>query len=131
VLNYFIRASFDPNSHAVVIDQKEEQNKEIGGWEDKNPAISIKDYDLNHVTLQTQNPIGGLLLLRDTYYPGWKAFVDNTETKILRANYVQRAVYIPEGEHIVQFQYQPFSYKLGLFLTLSAILILFVLWKKN
>lgn len=136
VLNHFIEERFDPRYHAILAPSSEFKgrdleskalNQSIGFGTERTSAqenIHILAYGLTRVTLQTQYPSEGLLLLRDTYYPGWKAFVDDVETKILQANFIQRAIYVPKGEHLLQFRYEPFSYKLGLFLTLSAILVL-------
>ncbi len=58
-----------------------------------------------------------MLFLSDTYYPGWKAFVDGAEQPIYRADFVLRAVSVPSGVHTVRFVYDPLSWKLGLALS--------------
>jgi uncharacterized membrane protein YfhO len=54
-----------------------------------------------------------MLFLSDTYYPGWKAYVDGKETKIYRADYTFRAIYVLGGSHKVEFIYSPLSFKMG------------------
>jgi len=66
----------------------------------------------------------GLLVLTDTWYPGWVADVDGVEVPILRADYGFRAVALPAGTHRVQFRYAPRSLRIGLGITLAAALIL-------
>ena len=34
--------------------------------------------------------------------------------ELLRANYLMRAVFVPAGEHLVEFRYDPLSFKLGI-----------------
>lgn len=67
----------------------------------------------------------GLLFVSDSYYPGWKAFVDDRETRIYRANYNFRAVFVPAGKHKVVFKYRPESFKIGLYLSGGALLLIF------
>jgi uncharacterized membrane protein YfhO len=43
--------------------------------------------------------------MSDAYYPGWRVWVDDVETKLLRADYAFRAVAIPSGEHRVRFEF--------------------------
>lgn len=69
----------------------------------------------------------GLLVLTDTWYPGWVADVDGAATPILRADYAFRAVALPAGTHRVQFRYAPHSLRIGLGVTLAAALVLVLL----
>lgn len=66
----------------------------------------------------------GLLVLTDTWYPGWSATVDGVATPILRADYAFRAVALPAGEHRVTFVYAPSSLRQGAWITLGALLVL-------
>ena len=49
----------------------------------------------------------GLLVLADTWYPGWSVRVDGRPAPLLRADHAFRAVALPAGEHRVEFHYQP------------------------
>lgn len=82
--------------------------------EDKKAYSSIKKYSANRVSIQTSAATNMLLFLSDTFYPGWKAFVDGKETKVLRADYAFRAVEVPSGRHTVVFSYQPASFVVAL-----------------
>jgi hypothetical protein len=52
---------------------------------------------------------GGLLVLRDIYYPGWFAEVDGKPTPVQRADILFRAVKVPPGIHRVILRLAPFS----------------------
>lgn len=87
-------------------------------------SVKITAYTPNSVSLTTQTNGSALLFLSDTYYPGWKAFINGRETPILMADYAFRAIEIPSGESIVRFSYQPLSFILGATISLiSCILI--------
>lgn len=72
-----------------------------------------------------------LLYLSDTYYPGWKAYVDGKETPVYRANLAFRALEVPKGKHDVVFAYAPRSFYAGLLVTLTGIALCLVLLKKG
>ncbi|HET7771558.1 MAG TPA: YfhO family protein, partial [Chloroflexota bacterium] len=61
-----------------------------------------------------------MLFANDLVYPGWRAYVDGQETPIHRANYIFRSIYVPAGQHTIEFVYRPRSFRLGLLVTLAA-----------
>jgi len=84
----------------------------------------IISYKPNSVKIKTSTNKDSILFLSDNYYPGWVAFIDNKETKIYRANYTFRAVSVPAGEHLVNFEYRPDSYRIGMGLSLISLVVL-------
>lgn len=65
----------------------------------------------------------------DTYYPGWKAYVNGKETKIYRANYNFRAIITPSGENEVIMKYEPESFYTGLKIAVASLFILgIIVW---
>lgn len=94
-------------------------------------AVNILKYDPGEVVIEADTNAPRFLVLSDTYYPGWKASVDEKPSKIYRADYILRSVYLEPGKHIVKFTYNPFSFKIGTIITLGTIGILFALWIKR
>lgn len=76
-------------------------------------TLSILHYDLHTVTLAVETDQPGYLVLADAYYPGWQATLDSQPTSMWRANYAFRAVYVPAGQHTVQFVFDPVIWKVG------------------
>ena len=75
----------------------------------------------NRLYLSVDAKEDSLLVLNDTYFSGWKAYVDGYEEKIYRADYGFRAVPIDAGAHEVLFVYDPLSFKLGAAMTFLGI----------
>ena len=86
--------------------------------------INENSYFDNQILIRTKNPAAGFLFLSDNFYPGWRAFVDNQPTKIYRANYTFRAVFLPKGEHEIRFIYDPKSFKIGVLISFTSFLLL-------
>ncbi|HEV2122165.1 MAG TPA: YfhO family protein, partial [Chloroflexota bacterium] len=72
--------------------------------------------------IQAFAPSGGFLVLSDSYYPGWQAYVDGERVPLCRANFLFRAVPLSPGAHEVTFRYAPLSFSIGLTLTCLALL---------
>ena len=65
-----------------------------------------------------------MLVLVDTWFPGWIAEVDGRPRPILRANYLFRAVPVPVGRAVVRFDYRPRSLRIGAMLSACSLLLL-------
>lgn len=77
-------------------------------------SVSMVRYSSGELALDVYSSSPALLVLSEVYYPaGWKAYVDGSETEILKTNYVLRSVHIPAGRHSVTFRFEPAMYGLG------------------
>jgi O-antigen/teichoic acid export membrane protein len=98
-------------------------------------------YSPNEVTVVLSTPAPCYLVLADSYFPGWLAFVRPAEsapaekneqsTPIYRANGAFRAVAVPAGHWHVRFKYSPNSVKYGLYLSFLAgtvLILALALW---
>ncbi|MCB0089970.1 MAG: YfhO family protein, partial [Caldilineaceae bacterium] len=65
------------------------------------------------VELRARSQEAALLVLSDSYYPGWRAWVDGAATPIYAANYLARGIKLPAGDHTVVFAYEPDSWRRG------------------
>ncbi len=122
---FFQGKQLKPKSLVLLEEQPEDFDCEKKIYLDlkKHDSVETTSYKSNTVDLAVNSSIRQFLFLSDSYYPGWKAYVDGEEREIHRANYLFRAVIIEPGEHRVRFEYDPFSFKLGLAISVTTILI--------
>ncbi len=141
---FFPKAQYiddDQKTMLKMIDQKSDFTKEliIAGKSPDGPKeagaskgnVRLVSYSPNKVVLSSESDGGGFVYLSDTYYPGWRAYVDGKETKIYRANLAFRAVRVPAGTHSIVFRYVPLIFYAGLVLTFMGILLCIWLWRKE
>jgi len=101
--------SFDPVREVVV--------EEKGGVRMPAPGLDggplrvacpeIVRYSPNEVVIRTDGAGSGVLVLADTYFPGWRVFVDGKEREVLKADYAFRAVRMADDEREVRFVFRP------------------------
>lgn len=63
------------------------------------------------------------LVLTDTYYPGWHAYVDGEERPVYRANYFFRAVELEPADRTVVFRYRSEPLEDGAWMSLVTLLL--------
>ncbi len=70
-------------------------------------TAKITRYTNTEITVETDAPRGGVLLLNDIWHPWWFAEIDGKSTPVLRANGIFRAVILPAGVKTVTFRFEP------------------------
>ena len=84
-------------------------------------TATIRQASDTRIDVRSSGPAEGVLVLDDTYYPGWTATVDGRAAKIHAADVAFRAVRVGPGEHVVRFSYAPSWLGRGKVLTLAGI----------
>jgi uncharacterized membrane protein YfhO len=88
-------------------------------------------YDANRVEIVAETPGPAVLVLADTYYPGWQAIVDGRAAPVLAANGLVRAVPLPDGgRHVVEIRFRPPLVLAGGLMSLGSIALLGLAWKR-
>lgn len=70
----------------------------------------------------------GWVVISETHWPGWRAYVDGNRVQARFANHAFLGVYVPKGTHKVRLVYQPEGYTRGRNITLLTITGLVVGW---
>jgi hypothetical protein len=65
------------------------------------------------VVVEVNRARPGVLVLADTFAPGWSATVDGVPRTIRQANYLVRGVVVRPGERRVEFRYRAPGFRLG------------------
>jgi len=84
----------------------------------------------NHVRIEVEANEICALVLSDTFFPGWDATLNGAEIEIFPANYAFRGVIVPEGNHVVEFEYMPISFRAGLAISVftAVMSIVAIVW---
>ena len=94
---------------------------------------NISKRTANSVVIDARLACRGMLILADTWYPGWSATVDGRTVPIHQAYAALRGVVMDQGPHRLEFHFRPVSALIGA--VLSAIGVLgacaVVLWDRK
>jgi hypothetical protein len=101
----------------------------------KNPqgnSPRVTRRDPNTVLVEYESSEDAFLILTDTFYSGWHAYLDGEEQPIYRANLAFRAVKVPPGKHELKFVFLPASfYGGGIIAILTALGVLLASLKRK
>jgi hypothetical protein len=100
---------FNPKDTAVMDEQ--DKIEALNGLQvDSTATIQLVNNKNDEVNYTAKTNAKQLAVFSEIYYKdGWKAYVDEKETPILKVNYVLRGLVIPVGDHKIRFEFKPNS----------------------
>jgi hypothetical protein len=104
----------DLKTTAVVDVRFNDQLKGFIPQHDETASIELADYKINDIIYKVTAGSEQLAVFSEIYYndglTAWEAFIDGKPVPHFRANYVLRALRVPEGDHTVEFVFKPKAY---------------------
>ena len=118
--------SFNPKDTAVI--EEKDKIESLSSLEyDENASIALvnnKNDEINYTSSSTKKQ---LAVFSEIYYNlGWKAYIDNVETPIVKANYVLRGLVVPAGNHAIRFEFKPITIKNSIVASTYASILLWL-----
>jgi len=120
-------SDFDYEKQIIINDIVEDNVKNsINFVQQSANEVKILDYKNENQKFHVTTSQPGFLFISDMYDEQWNAYIDGEETKIYRTNWAFRSVFVPEGEHLIEFQYESLTFLFGSTLTLLGLLVLVI-----
>ncbi|MEO5893229.1 MAG: YfhO family protein [Ferruginibacter sp.] len=105
----------------AVLDKREQSKVTAAPQFDSSASIKLIKNLNDNITYQSNAAGSQFAVFSEIYYPnGWKAYIDDKETPIVKVDYALRGLNIPSGNHSIKFVFAPASYVLGNTLNLVA-----------
>ena len=117
---------FNPKDTAII--EQKDKIESLNNIEfDENASITLvnnKNDEINYTSSSTKKQ---LAVFSEIYYNlGWKAYIDNAETPIVKTNYVLRALVVPAGNHAIRFEFKPITIKNSIIASTFASILLWI-----
>jgi len=118
---------FDPDREVLLQDAPDvpATPPAVGPASGAAPSPVVTTEDAVDMTVETDAPANGFLVIADTFYPGWTAEVDGSAVPIYRANLSVRAIPMAKGHHVARLHYDAPSWRTGLTISGLSIALLF------
>ncbi|HEY9284244.1 MAG TPA: YfhO family protein, partial [Pyrinomonadaceae bacterium] len=87
-------------------------------------TVARVSYGHNRLEVETESETPALLVVSETFYPGWEAEVDGEAAKVFNTNYLLRGVHVPAGRHRVEMRYRAPAARYGAAVSLATLLLL-------
>lgn len=88
---------------------------------DTPDGVALQEHREDRVLITASMSCKGMVVLSDTFYPGWRARVDGKSATIYEVNGAMRGIVVPAGFHTITLRYRPVSVLLGALLSFLGI----------
>jgi hypothetical protein len=120
-------SNFDPRISAILVKEKVPGLGTCGSF---GETVYMRRHTANDVYITANLRCPGMVILTDTWFPGWRATVDGNPVRIYETYGGVRGVIAGSGTHEIQMHYRPMSIILGALMTALATLITaVVVWR--
>ncbi|MEO6288395.1 MAG: hypothetical protein ABIO76_00655, partial [Ginsengibacter sp.] len=94
---------------------------------DSSAYIKLKQNLNDKIEYSFHSATPQFAVLSEVYYPlGWNAFIDGNKADYVKTNYLLRGMYVPAGDHQIEFRFEPKSFTTGRTITIIANIIVFL-----
>lgn len=109
---------FNASKTALVEGFMSYQKLEIG-------EVLKVEYRNSSINLLVETGDKGFLVISDTWYPGWKAYIDGNKTTIYKTYGILRGIFIKgDGIHKIRLVFRPISFYIGLVTSIISLLVI-------
>jgi hypothetical protein len=112
-----LRVDFD-GSEAIFT--KDDAPPDLGVFAEGKNIIHFDRSENEELIINAQTDSKGVFILTDTYYPGWKCYINGIPKPIYRVNYCMRGVLLDAGISKVIFRFEPDIFTAGLSINVIA-----------
>ena len=116
---------FDPRARAIL-EEPPDGPPAIAPAAGAIETVDVVAYGAHRVAGRARLAAPGVIVLADTFYPGWTATVDGRAATLHRANFLMRAIAVDAGTHEIEFAYRPTRFYVASAISLAALALALV-----
>jgi hypothetical protein len=109
-----LTAVFQPNfdgSKIVVLSS--EAKPLVTATNPTNARVLNSKFTTQRVDIEVEASEPSLVVVAQTYYHNWRAYVDGRPAPLLRANHAFQAIQVPAGRHYIRLAYEDLAFQFG------------------
>mgnify|MGYP004584264681 CR=1 FL=1 len=125
---YLHTASYDILNTSYIVGKETPRDLDAKSVDISNITLSN-----NRVSAEVCSDGNTFINMTQCYYPGWVAYVDGEKTTVYEVNGIIQGAFVPAGQHLIEFCYQPVIFYAGACITCLTLLAIFVvsIYKKE
>jgi len=112
---------------AVVSEEFQKTIKQAPQY-DSSASLKLKERQNDDITYTFNAATPQFAVFSEIYYNrGWDAYIDGQKADYAKVNYVLRGMYLPAGNHNIEFKFEPKAYSTGRTITIWCNILIYLL----
>jgi len=120
-INFLLQDQFNPQKQAVI-NQEWQFPKIKSTTVAKKTQVKVIKTDEQLWELQTETTQQGILIINQSYFPQWSAYVNQQKVPIIKVNHVLQGILLNPGKYHIVLKYQDTAFTFGVALFLTTLL---------
>ena len=112
--------AFDPRRAALL--EADASLSPGGSWSAEEARVRLVSQESGRVELEANAPAPAVLVLFNSFEPGWRAWIAGSETPVYRADAAFLGIRTPAGRHRIRFEYRPRGLREGVAMAAAGLL---------
>jgi hypothetical protein len=125
IQNRLAEASFDPVKTVLL---QPSARAKIPATHHTDAHVVSCQVSTRELQVQVEASEPSIVVVAQTYYHWWRAYVDDRPAPVLPANYAFQAVPIPAGNHRIRLAYEDMGFRLGAAISVLSLLTCLGAW---
>ncbi|MEO7316113.1 MAG: hypothetical protein ABIW47_13070 [Ginsengibacter sp.] len=116
-------------AHVAIVENKFKNQIKEAPVADSGAFIKMDENLNDQITYTFHSTRPQVAVFSEIYYPhGWNAYIDGQKADYFKSDYLLRTMYIPAGDHKIEFKFEPASYTIGRTISvIASILVLLII----
>jgi hypothetical protein len=90
--------------------------------------IKLREFSYGKMNFDYKGTSENILIVADAWHPFWKAYVDEIEIPVFKANGIFKGVKLPNGKHSVVMAFDTSPYRPGIYVSVIAWILFLFFW---
>jgi hypothetical protein len=123
ILQFMKSDDFDPLKIVVFSKSPKQRHRPTESALPFEGSCHVLSYGTEEIRFRVSCNQPAYLVMSEIWYPGWSAFVDGKETKVICGNYLFRVVPVDKGNHEVTLNFVSWPFRVGGLISLVALAV--------
>jgi hypothetical protein len=117
ILEAMLDTNFNP---AAMVFLPLSAKPDVSAMRQKDAKAVVEKFKPHEIMISVDTPGTAMVIISQSFYKPWKAYIDGVAAPVWRANHAFQAVQVGAGQHRLELRYEDRMFRIGAWLSMAA-----------